>query len=131
MGFTYCMNIFWQNVNKVYRFIIKQTSDCPIEAITLIEGHSDEYHTSGIVKFTQNRYQIVEIEGEISGLTPNSLHGFHIHQKGDITGGCGSTGGHFNPYEETHGSTDSHHRHVGDLGNIEADENGVAKFSFE
>ncbi|ROT75129.1 copper/zinc superoxide dismutase isoform 2 [Penaeus vannamei] len=37
------------------------------------------------------------IEGVISNLSPG-LHGFHIHQLGDLTGGCASAGGHYNPY---------------------------------
>jgi Cu-Zn family superoxide dismutase len=31
-------------------------------------------------------------------LEPNSVHGFHVHNSGDIRQGCGSTGGHFNPF---------------------------------
>lgn len=61
----------------------------------------------------------------ISGLTPNSPHGFHIHQYGDIyTDGCQSTGGHYNPFNHTHGAPTDKIRHVGDLGNLETDENG-------
>lgn len=60
---------------------------------------------------------------EIEGITPG-LHGFHIHEKGDLSGGCKSAGGHYNPFGMTHGSRESEERHVGDLGNIEADENG-------
>lgn len=32
----------------------------------------------------------------IEGLTPGH-HGFHIHELGNIGGGCASTGSHFNP----------------------------------
>lgn len=52
----------------------------------------------GNITFTQAAYGLpVQVEGVIIGLAPNSQHGFHVHQSGDITGGCGSTGGHFNP----------------------------------
>ena len=40
---------------------------------------------------------------------------------------CNTTGGHYNPTTETHGDVDDHHHcHIGDLGNIVADENKIA-----
>ena len=69
------------------------------------------------------------VEAEVSGLTPNSKHGFHIHQYGDISSPDGkSTGGHFNPGGHDHAGPDSSKRHVGDLGNLEANEDGVATY---
>ncbi|RCI15240.1 hypothetical protein L249_6462 [Ophiocordyceps polyrhachis-furcata BCC 54312] len=55
-----------------------------------------------------------------------SERGFHIHTFGNLTGGCASTGPHYNPFNQTHGSPDDAVRHVGDLGNIKADDQGVA-----
>ncbi|KAF6757401.1 superoxide dismutase, partial [Ephemerocybe angulata] len=63
--------------------------------------------------------------------TQTALRGFHIHQSGDLTNGCASTGGHYNPYSVNHGAPEDRERHVGDLGNIKTDEKGEANFSFE
>ena len=64
--------------------------------------------------------------GEVSGLSPG-LHGIHVHTFGDISEGCASTGGHYNPrgVEFDDGNAGGY---IGNLGNIEADAYGVAKF---
>lgn len=70
----------------------------------------------------------VRVIAELKGLKPG-LHGFHIHEKGDCTAAdASSAGGHFNPAKEPHSSPEDPHRHVGDLGNIEADAQGIAKY---
>ena len=71
------------------------------------------------------------VSAVVSGLTPNSQHGVHIHQYGDISDETGlSAGGHYNPDGNPHGLPPSNIRHAGAFGNISADENGVAKFEF-
>ena len=40
----------------------------------------------------------VYVNGKIVGLK-KGLHGFHVHQKGDLGNGCKNSGGHFNPFE--------------------------------
>lgn len=63
--------------------------------------------------------------GGLASQSPG-LHGFHIHQLGDTTNGCMSTGPHFNPAGKTHGAPTDEERHAGDLGNITANADGVA-----
>ena len=41
----------------------------------------------------------VRVTGRISGLAPG-LHGLHIHESGDMSDGCRSMGGHFNPFSK-------------------------------
>merc|ERR1719498_1850307 len=78
-----------------------------------------------MVKFSQTDAETIDIENEITGLTPG-LHGFHIHEKADFSNGCASAGPHYNPFQRTHGGPDDEERHVGDLGNIEPDKDGIA-----
>lgn len=85
---------------------------------------------SGVVRFfaTEEGTRVV---AEISGLEPNSTHGFHIHEYGDCSASDGtSAGGHFNPEDQPHAGPDSAQRHVGDLGNITADDEGYAEADF-
>ena len=83
--------------------------------------------TSGIVKFTQTS-EGIKIVADVNGLTPGK-HGFHIHEFGDCSRLDGkSAGGHFNPDGKKHGSPNSGERHVGDLGNLLANEEGKAYY---
>lgn len=83
---------------------------------------------SGTVTFTQTEDGVL-IEAHVMGLEPNSKHGFHIHEFGDISAPDGtSTGGHFNPGGHEHAGPTSEKRHVGDLGNLESDANGHATY---
>lgn len=70
----------------------------------------------------------IRIVADIDGLTPGK-HGFHIHEFGDCGGDDGAAAGaHFNPTNKKHGGPDSEERHVGDLGNLVADEKGHAHY---
>jgi Cu-Zn family superoxide dismutase len=89
---------------------------------------TDGNKVSGKVTFTQTEGGVL-IEAHVSGLKPNSKHGFHIHEFGDISSPDGkSTGGHFNPAGHDHAGPMSEKRHVGDLGNLESDANGHAMY---
>ena len=69
----------------------------------------------------------VAIAGTISGLQPGSVHGLHVHEKGDCSApDASSAGGHFNPVAQEHGNPDSPPHHAGDIHNITADDQGVA-----
>ncbi|KAK6185184.1 hypothetical protein SNE40_007472 [Patella caerulea] len=85
---------------------------------------------SGFIDFAQNVNDRceplgnLEIKVELSGLTNNDnivKHGLHVHQLGDLSNGCTSTGSHYNPLNSQHGAPNSQIRHVGDLGNVRED----------
>ena len=84
----------------------------------------------GTVLFTEISKDEVAITLNLSGLKKNHKHGFHIHEYGDMSTGCESMCAHFNPFGKKHGDPSSTNRHVGDLGNIQTDENGNAKYQF-
>ena len=86
---------------------------------------------TGTVQFKQHGDAVL-IEAKVTGLKPNSAHGFHIHEKGDCSAAdASSAGGHFNPANMPHGGPGSENRHGGDLGNLMADANGFAHASVE
>lgn len=88
--------------------------------------------TSGTVHFRpSDDKSAMVVSVEISGLTPG-MHGFHVHQNGDCSAPDASTaGGHFNPTDSKHGAPGQAPHHVGDLGNIEANDEGRVNVEFE
>lgn len=105
------------------------TAATPLIAMCTLSPSSDS-QVKGWVKFTQME-GYVKIEGEVTGLTPGR-HGFHVHEKGDCSApDASSAGGHFNPMQLKHGAPSSRDRHAGDLGNIQANRKGTAKFKFK
>jgi Cu-Zn family superoxide dismutase len=80
----------------------------------------------GSVEFEENGKEVV-ITVQLEGFKKNSVHGFHIHEAGDLSEDCMSACAHFNPYGKNHGDIRSKERHVGDLGNVVADDRGVVR----
>ncbi len=90
---------------------------------------TDGSEASGTVTFTQVDTGILVV-ADLVGLEPGP-HGFHIHEFGDCSASDGtSAGGHFNPEGTEHGAPSDSHRHVGDLGNITANEAGTVHYEF-
>lgn len=72
----------------------------------------------------------VRVIAEITGLTPGE-HGFHVHENGDCSApDASSAGGHFNPTNQPHAARDAEARHIGDLGNLTADNSGRAQLDY-
>ena len=101
----------------------------PVYAICIMNPDGDS-GVKGLVKLVQQPGGATKITAEITGLAPGQ-HGFHIHQYGNLTEGCKTAGPHYNPHGKTHGGPDLEERHVGDLGNVVAGEDGKAVYETE
>ncbi|XAR59695.1 Superoxide dismutase [Bertholletia excelsa] len=97
------------------------------KAVAVLKGSSN---VEGVVTLSQEGDGPTTVNVRVTGLTPG-LHGFHLHEYGDISKGCISTGSHFNPNKKTHGAPEDENRHAGDLGNILANANGVAEATIQ
>ena len=86
---------------------------------------------AGTVTFTQLGEGKVKVVADLTGLPPGQ-HGFHIHEKGDMSSpDLMSTGGHFNPHGHPHGGPSTSPVHAGDFGNITAYGSGNAHLELE
>ena len=98
------------------------------EAVSVINTQYKSKHIEGVVLFIQKEeYVIITIDNK--GLLKNHLHGFHIHESGDLREGCKSCCAHYNPNNSDHG--DLENGHAGDLGNIKTDEDGYCKMTLK
>jgi Cu/Zn superoxide dismutase len=96
----------------------------PAKAIAVVYPAKDKT-VKGLITFTQME-KGVKVVAHLEGLTPGK-HGFHVHEFGDCSApDATSAGGHFNPTQMSHGAPTDVTRHAGDLGNIAADETGMA-----
>lgn len=94
-------------------------------AIAQLEPASGS-EVSGEVRFYPDGDNVI-VSVNAEGLE-TGMHGFHIHETGDCSAlDASSAGEHFAPQGHPHGSpTMEEQHHVGDMGNIRADGNGVA-----
>jgi Cu-Zn family superoxide dismutase len=100
----------------------------PLKAVAVLYPSSGS-KVSGTVTFTEVA-DGVQVRAEITGLTPGN-HGFHVHEFGDCSAAdASSAGGHFNPTHNPHAGPDAPERHVGDMGNVEADASGKATLEY-
>ncbi|MCO5584793.1 hypothetical protein L7F22_038725 [Adiantum nelumboides] len=84
--------------------------------------------TDTLLLDTQNSLDTspTNVKVKVTGLKPGK-HGFTLHEFGDLSKGCFSTGLHYNPNKMTHGGPGDEIRHAGDLGNVVAGADGVAE----
>ena len=109
------------------------TADSATVRATAVLNPTEGHQAAGQIAFLQQGTH-THIIGFIGHLTPG-LHGLHVHEVGDCsTPDASSAGEHFSAQPgHPHGapSDPPNQRHAGDLGNIEADANGVAEIAIE
>lgn len=111
--------------------VMAETTPEPIkELIITMEAKSGSQVMGEIYAFQRDGKVI--LEGKMDGLNPG-MHAIHLHEKADCSSDDGtSSGGHWNPTFENHGQWgDATGYHKGDIGNFEADAEGVGKVYFE
>src|SRR5438309_11155630 len=132
------MNTFRALVIALFFFLISgfaaqsqtpgEKSSKPLKAVAVLHPTAGN-KVSGTVTFTEEA-DGVRVRAEITGLTPGN-HGFHIHEFGDCSAAdASSAGAHFNPTNNPHAGPDAAERHVGDMGNVEADAAGKATLEY-
>lgn len=127
--------------NKYHKYKLKylEIYKLPVYAVCVIKSdviNGVIYFDEEIIKDETNKinpqpFQTqTRIYGKITGLNPNQKHAIHVHEYGDLTENCTSCCAHYNPFNKQHGDRFDTERHVGDLGNVVADNQGVAEFDF-
>eukprot|EP00761_Pharyngomonas_kirbyi_P011638 gb/GECH01011664.1/.p1 GENE.gb/GECH01011664.1/~~gb/GECH01011664.1/.p1 ORF type:complete len:351 (+),score=91.52 gb/GECH01011664.1/:1-1053(+) len=91
---------------------------------------------SGDVKFTSQSSGDVTVDISINGFEADKPRGIHIHSFGDLSKEDGtSLGGHYGDDDQVHALPNESEnnstitRHFGDMGNVQADSNGVVSAS--
>ncbi|MEO1584672.1 MAG: superoxide dismutase family protein [Planctomycetota bacterium] len=110
------------------RGVVPITEASPLVATMRSVGDSG---VAGTFRFEQAQGG-VRVIGAVTGLTPNTKHGCHIHAFGDASDleAAASAGVHFNPFNHDHALPPAEHRHAGAFPNLEADAEGNATLDF-
>ncbi|MBT8275390.1 MAG: superoxide dismutase family protein [Bacteroidia bacterium] len=111
--------------------VVEEVEEMEVKKVTMTLASKSGSSATGTVTFTEQE-GVVAMEATLSGLTPGT-HAIHIHEKADCTAEDGtSSGGHWNPTFAPHGKWGAEEGfHKGDIGNVEADENGNASIAMK
>lgn len=89
----------------------------------------DQNGVGGVVRL-ERLPRGVGVDVKLHGLPPGA-HGLHVHEFGDVGGGCERCGPHYSPSgHRHHGGRQGSARHPGDLGNVVADAAGQVRAAF-
>jgi len=104
-------------------------AEAPTRAVAVVIPTKTGGSIAGTITFTKTE-KGTRVQADLTGL-PAGKHGFHIHEFGDASSPDGkAAGSHFDPkMVKKHGDpSKADVRHLGDLGNIEADASGKATY---
>ena len=131
-----CKNDVKQSAAESQNTEVKPSESKPLmeankETVVVKMESKSGSNATGVAIFVQE-YGQVRLISEFEGLTPG-VHAMHLHEKADCSAADGtSTGGHWNPTFEKHGSWgDPKGYHRGDIGNLTASAEGKAKLMFQ
>ncbi len=98
----------------------------PVSQATATIGETNESGLTGKAVFTQNGDNIKFVIS-VANVSPGE-HAVHIHETGDCSAPDGkSAGGHWNPTGVAHGKWGEGEFHLGDIGNMTVDDQGMGK----
>lgn len=99
------------------------------KVLNLTLNAASDSNLSGTAVFTQDGDEVT-LQVDVSGITPGE-HAIHIHEFGDCSApDATSAGGHWNPTGDNHGEFGANGFHLGDIGNLTADDDGNATLTF-
>lgn len=122
-------NIFFVSFFLIGCASQQTTTPVPTKELAAVSDiHSSKYQkASGIIKIEELKNEI-KVTTDLKGLKPNSRLGFHIHENGVCEGpDYTSAGDHLNPDKHDHGRPETSDRHLGDMGNIVTNAEGISK----
>ncbi|MFD2550586.1 superoxide dismutase family protein [Bizionia sediminis] len=118
------------NADMITEDNMMQEATPAVKKITTMLSAKSGSDVTGEVVFIEENGEVV-MTTNITGLTPG-MHAIHLHETADCSADDGtSSGGHWNPTGQKHGKWgDEAGYHKGDIGNLEADEQGNASLTF-
>ena len=99
-----------------------------VRATCTVKKNSGVAPVHGVIRLSQKASGgkttlVVDLKGFNHTLRVTK-HGFHVHEKGNLSESCNGAGAHYNPKHKSHGAPSDSNRHVGDLGNVEVNTEG-------
>jgi Cu-Zn family superoxide dismutase len=99
------------------------------DAVATLEGKSGSKMT-GLAAFHSDGKKVV-LKIDLAGAPPGT-HAVHIHEKGDCSSADGeSAGPHWNPTSQQHGKFGHDGFHLGDIGNIDVNQDGTGTLTMD